>query len=416
MRIVVTGIGLVTPLGGNVDSTWKRLLDGESGISRINTFDASEFKSQIAGQVQQDDDFFNEWVPLKDRKKIGRFILLGVTAAGQALKDAQWAPSESKNPERTGVLIGSGVGGLPEIEQTSLLLNENGPSRVSPFFIPSALINLSSGYVSIRFGCKGPNVAIVTACSSGAHAIGEAAEIIRRGDADVMIAGGAEAAICPIGVAGFSAMKALSSRKNHEPTKASCPWDLSRDGFVIGEGSGIMILESLDHAKKRGAKIYAEIVGYGSSGDAYHIAAPQEEGEGAYRCMQMALKHANLKPDDIGYINAHGTSTKPGDLAELRAIERLFTTATKISSTKSSIGHLLGAAGSVEAIFSILSLNTGWLPPTLNLNDPEQTDFDLIPHVAKHVCDLQHVLSNSFGFGGTNASLIFGKYDNAQSD
>jgi 3-oxoacyl-[acyl-carrier-protein] synthase II len=409
MRIVVTGLGLVTPLGCGVTPVWEKLIAGQSGIRRISSFDVSSYPSQIAGQIPEPLEFFEQWVSKKDQRKMGRFILWAMAAAEEALADAGWKPQTEHDRERTGVLVGSGIGGLDEISHWSVVLHEKGPSRVGPFFVPSALINLASGHISIRHGFTGPNLSVVTACSTGAHAIGEAAKMIRSGQADIVVAGGGEAAVCPMGVAGFSAMKALSTNFNDHPEKASRPWDKQRDGFVIGEGAGVVVLESLDHAQKRGAKIYAELLGYGMSGDAYHMAAPRDDGDGAFRCMKAALKDARLEPHQVQYINAHGTSTPPGDIAELQAIERLFPEKTVVSSTKSSIGHLLGAAGSVEAIFSILTMNTGVVPPTLNLDDPEPTQMDLVAHTARTLNQVNYVLSNSFGFGGTNASLVFGK-------
>lgn len=409
MRIVVTGLGLVTPLGCGVASVWEKLIAGQSGIRRISSFDVSSYPSQIAGQIPEPLEFFEQWVSKKDQRKMGRFILWTMAAAEEALADAGWKPQTEHDRERTGVLVGSGIGGLDEISHWSVVLHEKGPSRVGPFFVPSALINLASGHISIRHGFTGPNLSVVTACSTGAHAIGEAAKMIRAGQADIVVAGGGEAAVCPIGVAGFSAMKALSTNFNDHPEKASRPWDKQRDGFVIGEGAGVVVLESLEHAQKRGAKIYAELLGYGMSGDAYHMAAPREDGDGAFRCMKAALKDARLEPHQLQYINAHGTSTPTGDIAELQAIERLFPEKTVVSSTKSSIGHLLGAAGSVEAIFSMLTMNTGVVPPTLNLDDPEPTKMDLVAHTARTLNQVNYVLSNSFGFGGTNASLVFGK-------
>lgn len=414
-RVVITGVGAITPLGHEISTIWDRLIRGESGITPITSFDVQDLPSKIAGQVITGPEHFRpeDWVSPREQAKTDRFIILGIAAAHQALADARWLPQTEEAQERTGVYIGSGIGGLPEIERTAITLHTKGARRVSPFFIPSSLINLVAGQISIQFGLRGPNLAMVTACSSGAHAIGEAARIIQSGDADVMVAGGTESAICPIGVAGFSAMRALSTGFNAEPTRASRPWDKQRDGFIIGEGAGILVLEDLEHAQKRGAPIYGEVVGYGLSGDAYHIAAPHDTGEGAYRSMSMALKKAHLQPEDIGYINAHGTSTPMGDLAELRAVERLFSHNVAMSSTKSSIGHLLGAAGSVEAIFSLLTLKTGIMPPTLNLEDPEPTRINLVPLTAQENPGLRYVMSNSFGFGGKNATLIFGKVDDA---
>lgn len=416
-RVVVTGLGLVTPLGNGVETTWNNLLKSKSGIRRIESFDTEAYPSKIAGLVPQGTEpgqfNFEDYVPSKERRKMDDFIIYGIAAADEALKDSGWVPETEEQKEMTGVMIGSGVGGLPRIYDASLTVRDDGPRKLSPFFIPSCLINLVSGQVSIRHGFKGPNHAVVTACSTGAHAIGDAARLIQWGDADVMVAGGAEASVCEIGVAGFSALRALSTNFNDEPTKASRPWDRDRDGFVIGEGAGIVVLEEYEHAKKRGAKIYAEILGYGMSGDAHHITAPAEDGNGGFRAMRNALRRAELNPEDIGYINAHGTSTPPGDRIEYNAVKRLFgenLSGISMSSTKSAIGHLLGAAGSVEAIFSILALRDGILPPTLNLDNPSEecTGIDLIPHKAKEKA-IRYVMSNSFGFGGTNASLVLGK-------
>jgi len=389
---------------------------GRSGVSGIQSFDVSDLPSKIAGQVPQGDGpgMFNpdHWVSTKDRRKISDFILYGIAAAQQAVDDAGWKPEGEEDRIRTGVMIGSGIGGLPAIVEGTLVVEEKGPRRLSPFFIPSALINLVSGHVSIRFGFKGPNHSVVTACSTGAHAIGDAARLIAFGDADVMVAGGSEAAICRVGLAGFAAARALSTGFNDTPERASRPWDRDRDGFVMGEGSGVVVLEELEHAKKRGAKIYAEVVGYGMSGDAHHITAPSENGDGAFRSMSNALKRAQLAPSDVDYINAHGTSTPLGDEIELNAVKRLFGPAAyqlSMSSTKSSIGHLLGAAGSVEAIFSILAVANDVVPPTLNLDNPQEgCDIDLVPHQPKQR-KVRNALSNSFGFGGTNASLVFSK-------
>ncbi|HLI12442.1 MAG TPA: beta-ketoacyl-ACP synthase II [Alphaproteobacteria bacterium] len=415
-RVVITGIGLVTPLGCGVKANWDRLIAGESGLRAIQNFDVSDLPCKIAGQVPQGETssgYFNadDWMSPKDQRKVEPFILYAMSAAIQAVEDAGWKPTDEESLERTGVMIGSGIGGLDGIAETAVLLKEKGPRRVSPFFIPSCLINLASGNVSIRFGFKGPNHSVVTACSTGAHAIGDAARLIGLDDADVMIAGGAEAAICRIGVAGFAASRALSTGFNDNPPAGSRPWDRDRDGFVMGEGAGIVVIEELEHARRRGAKIYAEIVGYGLSGDAYHITAPSPEGDGAYRAMRSALRNAKLAPEAIDYINAHGTSTPLGDEIELGAVKRLFGAhayALSMSSTKSAIGHLLGAAGSVEAIFSILAMRDGVVPPTRNLDNPsEGCDIDLVPHRAKQR-RVNYALSNSFGFGGTNASLIFG--------
>jgi 3-oxoacyl-[acyl-carrier-protein] synthase II len=416
-RVVVTGIGLVTPLGVGAEAVWKRLIAGESGIRAIQSFDVSDLPAKIAGQVPRGETGsgqFNadDWVPPKDQRKMDDFILYAMAAAEQAVSDAGWKPDGAEHRERTGVMIGSGIGGLPGITEGAITLHERGPRRLSPFFIPSNLINLASGHVSIRYGFSGPNHSVVTACSTGAHAIGDAARIIMWDDADVMVAGGAEAAVCRLGIAGFAAARALSTGFNDEPARASRPWDEKRDGFVMGEGAGVVVLEDLEHAKKRGAKIYAEVVGYGMSGDAHHITAPAEDGNGAYRAMRNALKRAALTPDRIDYINAHGTSTPLGDEIELGAVKRVFgdhAYKLSMSSTKSSIGHLLGAAGSVEAIFSILAMRDGVVPPTLNLENPSPgCDIDLVPQRAKER-KVRYALSNSFGFGGTNASLIFGQ-------
>ena len=415
-RVVVTGCGVVTPLGVGTETVWKRLLEGQSGIRAIQNFDVSDLPAKIAGQVPRGETSsgsFNadEWVPPKEQRKMDEFIVFALAAAAQAVDDAGWKPTDPVDRERTGVMIGSGIGGLPGITEGALTVHEKGPRRLSPFFIPANLINLASGHVSIRYGFSGPNHAVVTACSTGAHAIGDAARIIMWDDADVMVAGGTEAAICRIGIAGFAAARALSTKFNDEPQRASRPWDRDRDGFVMGEGSGIVVLEELEHAKKRGAKIYAEVVGYGMSGDAHHITAPAEDGSGAFRAMRNALNRAKLAPDQIDYVNAHGTSTPLGDEIELGAVKRLFGEAAyklSMSSTKSAIGHLLGAAGSVEAIFSIMALRDGTVPPTLNLENPSPScDLDLVPLAAKKR-PVRYALSNSFGFGGTNASLIFG--------
>jgi 3-oxoacyl-[acyl-carrier-protein] synthase II len=415
-RVVVTGMGMVTPLAAGVKATWERLIDSRSGVRAIQSFDVTDLPSKVAGQVPKGESsagLFNpdDFVTPQERRRIGEFVLFALAASQEAVEDAGWKPTEESELERTGVMIGSGIGGLPEIYEGSIILHERGPRRITPFFIPASLINLASGHVSIRYGFKGPNHAVVTACSTGAHAIGDAARLIQLDDADVMIAGGTEAAVCRLGVAGFAAARALSTGFNDQPERASRPWDKDRDGFVIGEGSGIVVLEELEHAKKRGAKIYAEIVGYGLTGDAHHITAPSPEGNGGFRSMQAALKRAKLTPDDIDYINAHGTSTPLGDEIEYGAVKRLFGDAAKklsMSSTKSAIGHLLGAAGSVEAIFSILAVRNGVVPPTLNLENPSDgcTDIDLVPLKAKER-KVRAALSNSFGFGGTNASLIF---------
>ncbi len=412
-RIVVTGLGLVSPLGCGVEHSWKRLIEGQSGLSAISRIDVSDLPAKVAGEIPfgTEEGQFNpdDWMEPKDRRKVGDFILYGMAAATQAVEDSGWKPKSEEEKCRTGVLIGSGIGGLSTIEETAYILKEKGPRRVSPFFIPASLINLASGQVSIRFGFKGPNHSVVTACSTGAHAIGDAARIIQYGDADVMVAGGTEAAICRLGMAGFASARALSTSYNDTPQQASRPWDKGRDGFVMGEGAGVVVLEEYEHAKKRGATIYAEVIGYGMSGDAHHITAPASDGDGGFRSMKMALERAQMKPEDIDYINAHGTSTPLGDEIELGAIKRLFGEHAynlSMSSTKSSIGHLLGAAGSVEAIFSILAMRDQVAPPTLNLNDPsEGCDIDLVPLKAKER-PIKAVLSNSFGFGGTNASLV----------
>ncbi len=415
-RVVVTGLGLVTPLGCGVNAVWRRLIDGESGIRAIQSFDVSDLPCKVAGQVPQGETaagYFNadDWMPPKDQRKVEPFILFAMAASVQAVEDSGWKPTDEESRERTGVMIGSGIGGLEGIADGALLIKEKGPRRLSPFFIPACLINLASGHVSIRYGFKGPNHSVVTACSTGAHAIGDATRLIQLGDADVMVAGGTEAAICRIGVAGFAAARALSTAFNDNPPAASRPWDKDRDGFVMGEGAGIVVLEELEHAVKRGARIYGEVLGYGMSGDAYHITAPAPDGNGAFRSMRNALKSAKLDPEAIDYINAHGTSTPLGDEIELGAVKRLFGAQAyklSMSSTKSAIGHLLGAAGSVEAIFSILAMRDGVAPPTRNLDNPsEGCDIDLVPHQARKR-PIKYVLSNSFGFGGTNASLIFG--------
>ena len=412
-RVVVTGIGMVSPLGGDAETSWRNILAGKSGVGVIEGFDTSDLACRIAAQVKHEgDNAFDpdEWMEPKEQRRNDRFIVFAVAAAAQALADAGYEPRTEEERARAGVLIGSGIGGLESIARTSLLLEEKGPRRISPFFIPGSLINLAGGLISIRHGLKGPNAAQVTACSTGAHAIGDAARIIADGDADVMVAGGAEAAICRLGIAGFLACRALSTKYNDAPEKASRPWDEGRDGFVMGEGAGIVVLEDYEHAKARGARIYAELAGYGMSGDAYHITAPAEDGDGAYRCMKMAVDKAGVSAHDIDYINAHGTSTPLGDEIELKAVERLLgndATGVSMSSTKSAIGHLLGAAGAVEAIFSILAIRDQIAPPTLNLDNPSvETAVDLTPHEAKRR-QIDVALSNSFGFGGTNASLLF---------
>ncbi len=414
-RVVVTGLGLVTPLGSGVRANWDRLIEGESGLRSIQNFDVSDLPCKIAAQVPLGDETnghydADRYVQPKDQRKMDPFIVFAMGAASQAVEDSGWTPSDEESQERTGVMIGSGIGGIQGLHDASILLHERGPRRISPFFIPSALINLASGHVSIKYGFRGPNHAVVTACSTGAHAIGDAARLIALDDADVMVAGGAEAAICRLGMAGFSAARALSTGFNDTPERASRPWDVDRDGFVMGEGAGAVVLEELEHARQRGARIHGELVGYGLSGDAHHITAPAEDGSGAMRAMRAALKRAALNPDDIDYINAHGTSTPKGDEIELNAVKRVFGDAAyklSMSSTKSAIGHLLGAAGSVEAIFSILAIRDGVAPPTLNLDRPSpDCDIDLVPKAARPR-KIRRALSNSFGFGGTNASLIF---------
>ena len=413
-RVVVTGLGMVTPLASGVEPTWRRLVAGESGAARVESFDVSDIACQIAAQVPRGaaPDAFNpdEWIEPKERRKVDDFIVFALAAAGQALRDADWAPKSHEDQVDTGVLIGSGIGGLGGIYEASVTLHEKGPRRISPFFIPGRLINLAGGQVSIAHGLKGPNHAVVTACSTGAHAIGDAGRLIALGDAKVMVAGGAESAVNRLALAGFAACRALSTGFNDRPKQASRPYDRDRDGFVMGEGAGCVVLEDYEHAKARGARIYAELIGYGMSGDAYHITSPAPDGDGAYRSMSAALKRAGLEPGEIDYINAHGTSTQVGDEIELRAVERLLgaaaATAT-MSSTKSSTGHLLGAAGAVEAIFSILAIRDQIAPPTLNLDNPSvETAIDLAPHVARKR-KINVALSNSFGFGGTNASVIF---------
>ncbi len=413
-RVVITGLGLVTPLGCGVEASWSRLLAGKSGARRVEEFEVSDIASQIACFVPRGntkDGLFNpdDWMEPKEQRKVDAFITYAMAASDQAIEDSGYNPDTPEKQERTGVLIGSGIGGLSGIADTSILLKEKGPRRISPFFIPGRLINLASGYVSIRHQLKGPNHAVVTACSTGAHAIGDAARLIQLGDADVMVAGGTESPICRIALAGFAACRALSTGFNDDPQRASRPYDQDRDGFVIGEGAGIVVLEEYQHAKARGARIYAEVIGYGLSGDAFHITAPAEDGDGAFRCMKAALKRAGVEAGDIDYINAHGTSTPMGDEIELGAVERLFgNTAAKLcmSSTKSAIGHLLGAAGAVEAIFSTLAIRDNVAPPTLNLDNPSvETSINLVPHNSRKT-EINTVLSNSFGFGGTNASLI----------
>lgn len=413
-RVVVTGLGMVSPLGCGVEPTWKRILNGESGARRIEGFDVSDLQTKYACTVVRGDgsnDTFNpdKWMEPKDQRKVDDFIIFAMAAAGQALDDANWHPESEEDKCATGTMIGSGIGGLNGIADTAILLKERGPRRVSPFFIPGRLINLASGYVSIAHGLKGPNHSVVTACSTGAHAVGDAARLIALGDADVMVAGGAESPISRIGIAGFNAARALSTGFNETPEKASRPYDKDRDGFVMGEGAGVLVLEELEHAKRRGARIYAEVIGYGLSGDAYHITSPSPDGDGGFRSMSAALKRAGLTPSDLDYINAHGTSTPLGDEIELGAVERLLGNAASkvaMSSTKSSTGHLLGAAGAIEAIFAILAIRDNVVPPTINLDNPSvETAIDLVPHTAKKR-EVNVALSNSFGFGGTNASVI----------
>src|SRR5580692_1993389 len=423
-RVVVTGIGMVTPLAWGAEKTWSALLAGKSGAGRISAFDVTDYACQVACEVPRIDgrggggpDFPGAFDPdqvmsTREQRRVDDFILYAMAAADEAVKDSGWAPEDEADRRRTGVIIGSGIGGLATIAETAIELHEKGPRRVSPFFIPSALINLASGQVSIRYGFKGPNHAVVTACATGAHAVGDASRLIQYGDADVMIAGGAEAAVCPLGIAGFIACRAMSTNFNDAPTRASRPYDKDRDGFVMGEGAGALVIEEYEHAKKRGAKIYAELVGYGLAGDAYHITAPADDGDGGFRAMKAAIGHAGIDPSDIDYINAHGTSTPLGDEIELGAVERLLGQAagkTAMSSTKSSIGHLLGAAGAVEAAFTVLALRDQIAPPTINLDNPSvETALDLVPNKAKPM-KIDIALSNSFGFGGTNASLIFKK-------
>ena len=417
-RVVVTGMGMLTPLGCGVEPTWARLLKGESGAKRVDRFNVSDIACQIACVIPRGDGSngtYNpdQWMEPKEQRKVDDFIIYAMCAARQALDDAGWKPESYDEQTSTGVLIGSGIGGIEGIAETAVTLHEKGPRRVSPFFIPGRIINLASGYVSIEFGLKGPNSAVVTACSTGAHAIGDAARLVALGDAEVMVAGGTESPVNRMALAGFSALRALSTNFNDDPTRASRPYDKDRDGFVMGEGAGVVVLEALNHAKARGAKIYAELTGYGLSGDAYHITAPDPEGDGAFRCMTMAIKRAGISAGDIDYINAHGTSTPLGDEIELGAVQKLVGNAAgriSMSSTKSCIGHLLGAAGAVEAIFSILAIRDGVAPPTINLDNPSvETPIDLVPHEPRKR-EIGTALSNSFGFGGTNASLIFRRY------
>ncbi|MGY4569948.1 beta-ketoacyl-ACP synthase II [Bradyrhizobium pachyrhizi] len=419
-RVVVTGLGMLTPLGCGVDATWARILAGDSGGKKIDTFDVSDLPSQVACYIPRGDGTggtFNpdQWMEPKDQRKVDDFIVYAMCAAKQALDDADWHPKSDEDQFATGTMIGSGIGGLTGIAETAVLLKERGPRRVSPFFIPGRLINLASGYVSIEHGLKGPNHAVVTACSTGAHAVGDAARLIALGDAEVMVAGGAESPISRIGIAGFCAARALSTGFNETPEKASRPYDKDRDGFVMGEGAGVLVLEEYEHAKRRGAKIYAEVTGYGLSGDAFHITSPPPDGNGGFRSMSMALKRAGLAASDLDYINAHGTSTQVGDEIELGAVERLLGNAASkvsMSSTKSATGHLLGAAGAIEAIFAILAIRDNVVPPTINLDNPSvQTAIDLVPHTSRKR-DVNVALSNSFGFGGTNASVIVQRVTN----
>jgi 3-oxoacyl-[acyl-carrier-protein] synthase II len=414
-RVVVTGLGMVTPLACGVEATWRRLIDGQSGISRVERIDVSDLPSRIAGQIPRGDGTngtYNpdQWMEPKEQRKVDEFIVYAMCAAKQALDDAGWKPTSYEDQIVSGVVIGAGIGGAGGIAETGVVLKERGPRRVSPFFVPGRIINLASGYVSIEHGLKGPNHAVVTACSTGSHAIGDAGRMVALGDADVMVAGGTESPINRISMAGFAAARALSTEFNDAPTRASRPYDKDRDGFVLSEGAGCVVLEEYEHAKRRGAKMYAELVGYGLSGDAYHITAPSPDGDGALRCMNAAIRRAGISPAEIDYINAHGTSTQLGDEIELGAVQRLVGNAAgrlAMSSTKSSIGHLLGAAGAVEAIFSILAIRDNIVPPTINLDNPSvETSIDLVPHQAKKR-DIDVVLSNSFGFGGTNASLVF---------
>jgi 3-oxoacyl-[acyl-carrier-protein] synthase II len=413
-RVVVTGLGMVTPLACGVEPTWRRLIAGESGIGRIEGFEVSDLACKIAGQIPRGEGSngsFNpdQWMEPKEQRKVDDFILFAMAAAKQALDDADWHPKEYEDQITSGVLIGSGIGGIEGIAETALLLHDRGPRRVSPFFIPGRIINLASGYVSIAHSLKGPNSAVVTACSTGAHAIGDAGRMVALGDADVMVAGGAESPVNRLSVAGFAACRALSTAFNDTPERASRPYDRDRDGFVMGEGAGVVVLEEYEHAKRRGARIYGELIGYGLSGDAFHITAPAEDGDGAFRCMKAAIRRAEISPGDVDYINAHGTSTMADEI-ELKAVERLVGNAAgkiSMSSTKSSIGHLLGAAGTVEAIFCLLGIRDQVVPPTINLDNPSvDTALDLVPHKARKR-PINIALSNSFGFGGTNASLVF---------
>ena len=416
-RVVVTGLGMVTPLGCGVEHTWQRLIAGQSGVTRVERFDVSDLPARIAGQIPRGDGSSgsynpDQWMEPKEQRKVDEFIVFAMCAAKQALDDAAWKPQTYDDQIVTGVMMGAGIGGAGGIADTGVVLKERGPRRVSPFFVPGRIINLASGYVSIEHGLKGPNHAVVTACSTGSHAIGDAGRLIALGDADVMVAGGTESPINRVSMAGFAAARALSTGFNDTPERASRPYDRDRDGFVMAEGAGAVVLEEYGHAKQRSARIYAELIGYGLSGDAYHITAPAPDGDGAFRCMKAALKRAGVSPGEVDYINAHGTSTPLGDEIELGAVQRLVENAAgglSMSSTKSSIGHLLGAAGAVEAIFSILAIRDQVAPPTINLDNPSvETPIDLVPHQAKKR-PISVALSNSFGFGGTNASLVFRK-------
>ncbi len=414
-RVVITGMGIACPLGLGVEHVWRRLINGDSGIGAIQAFDTKDLPCKVAGEVPHGTKAdgrldIGEWIPVKDQKKMDRFIHLGLVAATEAVEDSGWRPQSDEDRDRTGVMIGSGIGGLETIFEASVQVHQGRARRLSPFFIPSALANLASGHVSIKYGFRGPNHCVVTACATGVHAIGDAARLIMLGDADVMVAGGAEAAVCELGIAGFCASRALSTAFNDNPPAASRPWDKDRDGFVMGEGAGTVVLEEYEHARARDARIYGEIVGYGMSGDAYHITAPAEGHAGAVRSMQAAMRNGRVAPEDIQYVNAHGTSTPLGDDLELQAVERVFGSAADglaMSSTKSAIGHLLGAAGAVEAVFSLLAIRDGIAPPTLNLNSPSRPSvIDRIPNMAQER-KIKMALSNSFGFGGTNASIIF---------
>jgi 3-oxoacyl-[acyl-carrier-protein] synthase II len=412
-RVVITGIGAVTPIGNDIEESWSNLTKGKSGIKKISNFDSEEFACKIAAEVNLEKDFITKFIEIKEQKKVDDFTILALIAAEQAIIDSGYKIEREEQKPRCGVLVGSGIGGLKSIEKAVETVHHRSPKKVSPFFIPSSLINIASGHISIKHGFMGPNHSVVTACATGTHAIGDSFKLIQDDRADVMICGGAESVVCPTAIAGFGALRALSTNFNDDPESGSRPWDKDRDGFVMGEGSGILVLEEYEHAKKRGAKIYGEVAGYGLSGDAYHITAPDSEGRGSTNAMKMALSDAKINPEQIQYINAHGTSTPMGDDIELKTVEKLFGNRSDLSmsSTKSSIGHLLGAAGSVEAIFSTLALRQGIIPPTLNLDNPsKETKIDLVPHQAKEK-KVDFVMSNSFGFGGTNASLIFKKID-----